>query len=89
MELHLPPPTKVLIVENFTASLGFTIEELYGMGSIARQDVARHTGKIEVSFKCFSIDLTADESKNLWHNFSNRRVQIWNRGMVQYRKNTS
>ena len=54
---------KVLIVENFTASLGFTIEELYGMGSIARQDVARHTGKIEVSFKCFSIDLTTDAFK--------------------------
>jgi len=48
--------TKQLVVQDFSAELNMSIEDLYGLGSIVRQDVARHSAKIDVSFKVFKVD---------------------------------
>jgi len=48
--------TKQLVVQDFSAELNMSIEDLYGLGSIVRQDVARHSAKVDVSFKVFKVD---------------------------------
>lgn len=47
---------KQLVVQDFSAEFNVSIEDLYGLGSIVRQDVARHSGKVDVSFKVFKVD---------------------------------
>lgn len=49
----------ILVSKDFKAEPSFETAEYYGAGSIARQGVARHTAKIEVSFKTHKVDLSA------------------------------
>lgn len=53
----------VLVAQDFSASAEYSNEDLYGTGSIVRQDVARHSMKATFSFKCFKVDLTDDMFK--------------------------
>lgn len=49
------------VMKGFELKPTFSYNELYGMGSVIREDVARHSGKIELSVKYakFDPDITA------------------------------
>lgn len=57
------PDYPLLIVKDFKAEFQQELAPLYGNGSIARQDIARHTVKVDVSFKFHKMDISTDDSE--------------------------
>lgn len=54
---------ELLIVKDFKAEWTSELTPLYGNGSTARQDIARHTAKVDISFKFHKMDISPADSK--------------------------
>jgi len=57
-----PASATLAVLKGVELNVTFEHAELYGMGSILRQDVAKHTAKVEVSLKFAKFDPTITSS---------------------------
>jgi hypothetical protein len=57
-----PASATMAVLKGVEITTGFEHVELYGMGSILRQDVAKHSAKVEVKIKFAKFDPTITSS---------------------------